>query len=101
MRTFGSSLFISIAVAEIVRTTSANYARLGEHITHYSRVLELPWAMGAWTFDSTAGLARIANEITRQATVLGYVNAWLLYTIVSASLIPLCLLVGMRRKGVE
>jgi DHA2 family multidrug resistance protein len=99
MRTFGSSLFISIAVAEIVRTTSANYARLGEHISHYNRVLELPWAMGGWTVDSAAGMARITSEITRQATVLGYVNAWLLYTIVSATLIPLCLLVGKHRRA--
>ena len=46
-RNFGSSLFISIAVAEIVRTQAANYARMVEHVSPYNRVLEMPWAMGA------------------------------------------------------
>jgi len=90
VRTFGSSLFISIAVAEIVRTTGANYARLTEHVSHFNRVLELPWAMGNWTVDTLPGLARLASEITRQATIIGYANAWLLYTIVSLALVPLC-----------
>ena len=55
LRNFGSSLFISVAVAEIVRTQSANYARMVESVSPYNRVLELPWAMGAWSVDSTAG----------------------------------------------
>ncbi len=40
LRNFGSSLFISIAVAEIVRTSAANYARMVEHVSPYNRVLE-------------------------------------------------------------
>jgi DHA2 family multidrug resistance protein len=99
MRNFGSSLFISIAVAEIVRTAGANYARLGENVSHYNRVMELPWAMGSWNTESAAGLARIAGEITRQATQIGYANAWLMYSIVSAVLIPLCLIASSRRKA--
>ena len=51
LRNFGSSLFISIAVAEIVRTSAANYARMVEHVSPYNRVLEMPWAMGSWAVD--------------------------------------------------
>jgi DHA2 family multidrug resistance protein len=92
LRNFGSSLFISIAVAEIVRTSAANYARLGEHISPYNRVLDMPWAMGAWAVDSAPALAKLSNEITRQSVLVGYINAWMLYTIVALAWLPLCLL---------
>jgi DHA2 family multidrug resistance protein len=92
LRNFGSSLFISIAVAEIVRTQAANYARMVEYISPYNRVLDLPWAMGGWSIDTTAGLAKLSNEIARQSIMIGYTNAWLLYTVAAAAFIPVCLL---------
>jgi DHA2 family multidrug resistance protein len=99
LRNFGSSLFISIAVAEIVRTTAANYSRMIEHISPYNRVLELPWTMGAWSVDSAAGLAKLSNEIARQSTIIGYTNAWVLYTIAAALFLPLCLLAKLPKTG--
>jgi DHA2 family multidrug resistance protein len=92
LRNFGSSLFISVAVAEIVRAQSANYARMVEYVSPYNRVLDLPWAMGAWNVDTTAGLAKLSNEIARQAIIIGYTNAWLLYTLAAAAWLPLCML---------
>ena len=97
LRNFGSSLFISIAVAEIVRTSTTNYARMTEHISVYNRVLDMPWAMGAWTVDTVPGLAKVSGEIARQATLIGYQNAWVLYVIVSLASLPLCLLVRLPR----
>jgi DHA2 family multidrug resistance protein len=92
LRNFGSSLFISIAVAEIVRTSAANYARMVEHVSPYNRVLEMPWAMGSWAVDSAPALARLSGEIARQSVLIGYMNAWLLYTVVALASLPLCLL---------
>jgi DHA2 family multidrug resistance protein len=97
LRNFGSSLFISIAVAEIVRTSTTNYARMTEHVSVYNRVLDMPWAMGAWAVDTAPGLAKVSNEIARQATLIGYKNAWVLYVIVSLASLPLCLLVRLPR----
>jgi MFS transporter, DHA2 family, multidrug resistance protein len=97
LRNFGSSLFISVAVAEIVRAQSANYARLVETISPYNRVLELPWVMGAWSVESTAGLAKLSNEIARQSIMIGYSNAWLLYTLAAAAWLPLCMLARLPR----
>jgi MFS transporter, DHA2 family, multidrug resistance protein len=99
LRNFGSSLFISIAVAEIVRTSAANYARMGEHISPYNRVLDMPWAMGAWAVDSAPALAKISNEITRQSVLIGYINAWMLYTIVALAWLPLCLLARLPKTA--
>ncbi len=99
LRNLGSSLFISIAVTEIVRTTGANYGRLAEFATGYNKVWQLPWVTGAWTVESLSGIARISKEITRQATMIGFTNAFVLYTVLSALAIPLCLLVRPPRRG--
>jgi len=99
LRNMGSSLFISICVAEIVRATGANYARLAEFVSPFNKVMALPWATGSWTLDTTSGLARFGREVTRQATMIGYSNAFLMYTAVSLAAIPLCLLVRRPRAA--
>ena len=98
LRNIGSSFFISIAVAEIVRASGVNYAYMTEWITHYSRAMALPWVMGGWDADSVGGLARLSKEIDRQAAMLGYINAFALYTLCSALAIPLVLMVGRSRR---
>ena len=101
LRNFGSSLFISIAVAEIVRTTAANTARLGEHLTPYNRVFDMPWAMGAWSVDAAPALAKLSNEIARQSILIGYMNAWVLYTVVAIASLPLCMLARLPKSRVQ
>jgi MFS transporter, DHA2 family, multidrug resistance protein len=85
MRNIGSSFFISISVAEIVRTTAQNYARMNEMLSPYNDRLALPWVMGGWTMDTLPGLARLAREMNRQASMIGYLNAFALYTAASAA----------------
>ena len=92
LRNIASSLFISITVAEIVASTGANYARLVEAINPFNPALSLPWVMGAWDAETTSGLARIGREITRQASLIAYVNAFGLFTVVAALTIPFALL---------
>jgi DHA2 family multidrug resistance protein len=99
LRNIGSSFFISLSIAEIVRTTGANYSRMTEMITPYNRALAMPDVMGAWSFDSVQGLARIAKEIARQATMIGYLNAFTMYTAASALAIVFALLAKGRKAA--
>ncbi|MEM9357014.1 MAG: DHA2 family efflux MFS transporter permease subunit [Pseudomonadota bacterium] len=99
LRNFGSSLFISIAVAEIVRSSGANYARMTEIISPFNKVWNMPFATGAWTIESLEGMARVTGEIARQSAMIGYVNAFTLYTLVAAAGIPICLFARMPRKA--
>ena len=99
LRNFGSSLFISIAVAEIVRATGSNYARMAEVVSPYNKLWNMPWAAGSWSIESMEGMARFANEISRQAILIGYVNAFLLYALVGFIAIPLCLLARLPRNA--
>lgn len=97
LRNLGSSLFISISVAEIVRATGTNYARLAEYISPYNKVVAMPWATGSWSFDSAEGLAQLSREIGRQSVMIGYTNAFFMYTLISLMIVPLCLLARQTR----
>ena len=96
LRNLGSSFFISVCVAEIVRSTGMNYAHLAELLTPYNKALDLPSVLGRWDVDSVTGLASLSKEITRQATLIAYLNAFGLFTMACALTLPLILL--MRNK---
>jgi MFS transporter, DHA2 family, multidrug resistance protein len=97
MRNIGSSFFISMCVAEMVRSATANYSRLNEMISPFNRQLSLPWVMGGWTTETDPGLARLAQEINRQAVMIGYLRAFTLYTAASAA--ALLLVIVVRSRG--
>lgn len=98
LRNLGSSFFISICVAEIVRSTGVNYSRMVEGISVFNPSLSLPWVMGAWDSNSLVGLKKISDEISRQAALIAYVNAFGMFTAACAVTIPLILLIGNGKK---
>jgi len=97
MRNIGSSFFISLCVADIVRVTAQNYSRLSEMISPFNDRLTLPWVMGGWSTDTLSGLARLSKEIGRQAAMIGYLDAFAMYTGASAGAVLLVLFVRRRR----
>lgn len=97
LRNVGSSFFISLSVAEIVAATSANYSRMTEMISPFNAALVNPRALGAWDPDTVSGLAKLSREITRQAAMIGYLNAFAMYTAASAVAVALVLLVRRAR----
>jgi DHA2 family multidrug resistance protein len=99
LRNIGSSLFISMSVAEIVLATGANYSRMTEMITPFNAALTMPGLAGAWTFDTVPGLAKVAGEIARQAAMIGYLNAFLMYTVASGLAVALVLIVRRSRTA--
>jgi DHA2 family multidrug resistance protein len=96
MRNIGSSFFISLSVAEIVRATGANFSRLVENVSPFNRSLDLPWVVGSWSVETLPDMARLAREINRQAALIGYLNAFTMYMIASLIAIPLALILGRR-----
>lgn len=96
LRNLGSSFFISVCVAEIVRSTGMNYAHLAELLTPYNKILEFGASTGAWSTRSAGDLARLSKEITRQATLIAYLNAFGLFTTACALTLPLILLMRGR-----
>jgi DHA2 family multidrug resistance protein len=99
MRNIGSSFFISLCVADIVRVTAQSYSHLSEMISPFNERLTLPWVMGGWSIDTLSGLARLSKEIGRQAAMIGYLNAFAMYTAASAGAVLLVLFVRRRRAA--
>jgi len=97
MRNFGSSLFISMSVLVLVRSTSINYSEMMEFISPYRRALGIYGLPAPWDPDTTTGLSRIAREVQRQAAMIGYVNAFYMMAITGFLSMPLALF--LRRKA--
>lgn len=94
LRNMGSSVFISLSVALVIRETKHNYADLLPHLSPFDKALRLP---GVPSLDSSAALATMSREITRQATMIGYLDAFLLFAAVAAIALPLVGLVRMKK----
>jgi MFS transporter, DHA2 family, multidrug resistance protein len=88
MRNFGSSLFISVAILVVLRSTATNYARMTEFITPYNANLSLELGP-QWNLENAGGLLNLSMEIQRQAAMIGYVNAFYLTAFTAAMAIPL------------
>jgi DHA2 family multidrug resistance protein len=97
LRNFGTSIFISLSFMVVVRTARISYAELAEHISPYKESLRLSGVTGAWNLDSVEGLSRIGEEVDRRAQIIGYDNAFIMYTIVCFASLPLLLLVRVKR----
>jgi DHA2 family multidrug resistance protein len=48
--------------------------------------------VGLWDLESQGGLLAIAGELQRQAAMIGYINAFYLFTITAALSVPVAFL---------
>merc|ERR1712185_21906 len=89
VRMIGSSLFISIAVLIVVQSTATATLVLGAEVSIFDDPRLLPWqnlhgAVGGADFQNHARV-----EITRQAAMIGYLNAFHLLTLTPLLFAPL------------
>jgi DHA2 family multidrug resistance protein len=98
LRNFGTSVFISLSFMVVVRTARSSYAEMAENISPYQESLHFPAVTGAWDLETIQGLSRIAGEMDRQAHMIGYDNAFVMYSIVCFASLPLLLLVRVKRS---
>ena len=97
LRNFGTSIFISFSIMAVVRTSKINYSEMVEQLTPFNEALQFSFVTGAWTLDDTPGLIRLSSEVSRQALMIGYENAFLMYAVVCFATLPLLMLVQIRR----
>lgn len=91
MRNFGSSLFISLAVLVLVRSSSINYAQLSEFVTIYRPIFSETTFPAIWNPDTAEGLLRLSREVQRQAAMIGYINAFYMMGLAAALSVPLAI----------
>ncbi len=93
LRNVGSSTGISIVQTLLIQNTQINHATIAEHVTRYNPMLHFPQIVRFWDIHTTAGLAALNQEITRQAAMIAYIDDFKLMMIVTLAAIPMLLLV--------
>jgi DHA2 family multidrug resistance protein len=81
LRQLSMSVFLAVMVSVSVRTGTISYAELIAQLD-----LFVPGSQpgSPWDFESTTGLAQISAEVARQSKMIGYNNAFLVYTVACA-----------------
>jgi len=100
IRNLGSSIGVSIVIAELTSTATAMHARLAEYVTPFNAGL----ALGGRQFldpSTDLGLSLIDSIVAGQATVISYQNDFLLMALMGVVTMPLILVFRMRRLPVE
>ena len=99
IRNMASSIYISISVAVIMRTSSQRYAEMTDRVSPFNQNFDLPWAGRGWSTTTTEGLSHLGGEIGRQAAMIGYINSFYMFSITAFVFIPLVLLVRWKKAG--
>jgi DHA2 family multidrug resistance protein len=95
IRNMGSSVGVSVVVANLTNKTILMHARLAESVTPFNQALNDPTA--AMLDPSTdIGRALLENLITQQAAIIAYANDFKLLMVMSLLAFPLILLVRKR-----
>lgn len=97
VRNFGSSVHISLSIALAVHMTRTGHAELAERVTPYSASTSMPWVTGAWNLEDARGLAALSREMARQASMIGYLDAFVFFIATSLAVLPLVLLIRVKR----
>jgi DHA2 family multidrug resistance protein len=92
MRNLGSAIGISITGALLQTNTQINHAIIAADVTPFNRALEAGAAARFWNPGSMQGLAMLNQEVTRQATIIAYIDDFKLMLILAIIVTPLLLL---------
>ena len=99
VRNIGSSIGISMVIANLTNTTTLMHARLSEHITPFNDALQQAGVMLSTATDQ--GRALLDAMLTQQATVISYENTFKLLMVLTIVALPLVLLIGSSRAKKE
>jgi len=98
VRNIGSSIGISIVIANLTSTTTYMHERLGAHVTPFNDNLQFPDVTRALNLNTEAGKAVLDGLVTQQANMIAYLNDFKLLMFLTIAAMPLVLLVGSTRK---
>ena len=80
----------------VLRTAQVSYFELVQNVSPYNEALRFPSVVGHWDVGTLHGLAKLGSEVDRQAQMIGYANAFIMYAAVCFATIPVLLFVRIR-----
>lgn len=97
-RNIGSSVGISLVSYLLTRNVQVNHAEIATYVTPYNRLFELPAIKHAWDPATLAGRAALDEVITRQATIIAYIDDFKLLMILCLAALPFLALLRTPRR---
>ncbi|AIY42151.1 Multidrug resistance protein B [Collimonas arenae] len=92
VRNIGSSIGISLVQTLLVRNTQIAHAAIGEQINNANPALQDAAVQSAYNLNLDSGIAALNVEVTRQASMMAYLDDFKLMLILTLAVIPLLLL---------
>jgi DHA2 family multidrug resistance protein len=97
LRNIGSSIGISMVIANLTSKTTYMHARLGESVTPFNDALQMPDVAATLNLQTDTGRAMLDQIVTQQATIIAYSNDFKLLMVLCLAATPLVFLFGSSR----
>ena len=99
VRNVGGSIGISLAENYLAHSIQANHEAIAAAVTPFNEALREPAVAAYWNIHSTVGLSALNGEVTAQASMIAYLNSFMLMAVICAAMIPLLLIMRRVRPG--
>jgi DHA2 family multidrug resistance protein len=102
----GSSIGISVVIAQLTEGIQRVHAVLNEHVTPFNQALQMPDVRGIINLSTDAGRALADVMLNLQAQIIAFSQDYQMVMIFTVCTIPLALMIGstkaaMRRQSVS
>ncbi len=98
IRNIGSSVGISLMIANLVNNTAVFHSQLVDFVNPFNDAMRLPDAAGKFALSSARSLAMLDGVVTQQAASIAYANDFLIMAYLSLLVFPLFLLFHSSRS---
>ena len=99
VRNIGSSVGISMVIANLTSKTTVMHARIVEGVTPFNDALQMPDVAANLNMSTDTGRAMLDGIVTQQAAMIAYLNDFKLLMILTLVMVPLVLLIGTAQKA--
>ena len=96
MRNLGGSIGISVFETLLLQNTQIVHSRLVEHLRPDNPLARAPLLSAPFSLSNPSGLAALNAEVTRQASMVAYIDVFSFMMTIVVAMIPLLLVVGHR-----
>jgi DHA2 family multidrug resistance protein len=101
VRNIGSSIGISMVIANLTRETTVMHARLVESVTPFNDALQFPDVSSILNMSTDTGRAMLDAIVTRQAAMIAYINDFKLLMVLTIIAMPFVFFIARSRAAVN
>ena len=98
LRNLGGSIGISYVIYLLTRMAAVNHQELAGHVTQFNPMFKAPHMPALWSLTNPHGLAALNYEVTRQATMMAYLDDFKFMMWVAIAALPLLVFVRRPRR---